>query len=79
MVQVCNKGPDDVSGNPDDYYAVLERQEAKFFESRPELKDVTTKLGLPELSKALIRIQEDMLRQHMPTFVRQVQTMFTAA
>lgn len=78
---MCNKGSDTarvgsaetVQVNPD--YEEQERREAEFFASRPELRDITTKLGVAELSKELIKIQEEMLRQHMPTFVRQVQNM----
>ena len=66
--QVCNGAPEHLS------YEEKAQWEVDFFASKPELSQTPCKLGLPELSKALLQIQEEMLRKHMPGFVRQVQT-----
>ena len=65
--QVCNGGADNLS------FEEQAQRESDFFASKPELSQTPCKLGLPELSKALLQIQEDMLHKHMPDFVRQVQ------
>ena len=53
-------------------FAQLEQQEADFFASVPGLKEAPCKLGLAQLSKALLEIQEETLRKYMPDFIRQV-------
>lgn len=73
MLQVRNGGPNQTHMS----FGQLEKQEADFFASVTGLDDVPCKLGLPQLSQALLKIQEETLRKYMPDFIRQVQFCLT--
>lgn len=74
MLQVRNQGSSQQEAGLS--YDQLELQEAAYFASVPGLggAEAPCLLGLPALSQELLKIQEEILRKHMPHFICQVQT-----